>query len=434
MGLGLSHYIPYVVYILVFVISVLAIFYRVELGLFFLVPLSPLQSIWYRLWDFPLGTSLVDIVVIAMLIGWFIQKKESINLRKNSVILVLILVTFAGLFIGSDGFPLSLSNPYLKIWKNFIMMPLLYYITLHNIRDEKNIKILLFLMAFTMLAQDVSFHSSFQYFKSDHYSHKDRISTFEDLGPNEMASFMIQATMVLVGLWLSYKQRLSRYFVGIVIIANSYVILYSYSRAAYMAFLVTLFAFGVLKYRSLLIILVLFLSLWTSVVPVSVTERIQMTEDSSGDLDHAAQVRLDIWKFGLGNFMHNPLGIGFAKFRELGFGEEQNHGRAYDAHNMFVKILTELGAQGLFVFIALYFIGLYSGWSLFKSTSNPFLSGLGLGFIGCVIGNLVCNLFGQDWMLFNVTSYYWVFWALVERAKIIVMENEEFQPLLGLQT
>jgi len=276
------------------------------------------------------------------------------------------------------------------------------------------------LMAFSMLAIDFNFHSTFEFYKSDHYAHSDRISTFEDLGPNEMASFATQGTMMLFGILLVYKHRWARYFIGLVILANSYVILYSYSRGSYFAVSVAVILLGLIKERRILIAVALFGFLWSAVLPSSVVERITMTQQGAGELDHASQVRVDVWNFGIDNFIQNPLGIGFAKFRDLGFGSSENNGRAYDAHNMYVKILTELGVQGLFVFIALYFLSLKSGWNLFKFSSDPFLSGLGLGFVGCVIGNMICNCFGQDWMLFPITSYYWIFWALVERATILV--------------
>lgn len=420
MGLGLTHYIPFIVYICAFVVIFLTIFYRVEYGLFFLVPLIPLQPIWFKLFEYPLGKDLLDFLIIALLIGWFIRKKQNSEKTPNFFpIFLLIIISFSGLFIGANEFSLNLDNPYFRFWKNFIIMPILYLITFNNIREEKYIKILIFLMTLSMLANDFYFRNTFEWFKSEHFYQKGRISTFEDLGPNEMASFVSQGTILLLGIWLTYKHKWSRYWIGFVILANFYVILYSYSRGSYLAVLAACIFLGLIKERRILFALLLVIVLWTSILPNSVVERINMTQNEQGELDHASQVRIDVWYEGLNSFAQNPLGIGFAHYQSLGFGDTGKR----DAHNMFVKMIVELGIQGLSIYILLYLLGIRSGWNLYRTADNGLFKGLGLGFIACIIANIVCNLFGQDWMLFSVTTYYWVFWALVERARVITQER-----------
>lgn len=428
MGLGLTHYIPYMIYMGVFVVAFLTMFYRVELGLFFLVPLTPWQSIWFKLWEFPLGTRLIDILMVALLIGWFLRKKQdSEKTPFLGVILLLIIITFSGLFIGANEFPLRLSNPYFKEWKNFIYMPLLYLITVNNIREERHMKILLFLMALSMLANDFYFKTTFKWIDTYHFSNKERTSIFIDLGPNEMASFVSQGTMFLLGIWLTYKEKWSWRIIAIagIILANFYLIIYSYSRGAYLAVLISLLFFGLIKNRKILLIVGLLFVVWTSVLPTSVVERINMTQNQEGQLDNASEVRLLVWREGLNTFASNPLGVGFDRFKSQGLGDTGKR----DAHNMFIKMLVELGIQGLGIYILLYILGLRSGWSLYKSGDNEFLSGLGLGFMACVLTTIITNSFGQSWLLFTVTSYYWVFWALVARANIIVRERAEIHAL-----
>src|SRR5580692_12395488 len=58
------------------VLAVLAsIFWRPVVGIFYLAPLIPLQTMRYRLNDFPLGASVVSIVLLAVAIGILRRKR-----------------------------------------------------------------------------------------------------------------------------------------------------------------------------------------------------------------------------------------------------------------------------------------------------------------------------------------------------------------------
>jgi hypothetical protein len=52
---------------------VFILFWRSGLGLYFLVPLLPLQNVLYRVHQYPGGKDLVDILVAAMIIGWVVR-------------------------------------------------------------------------------------------------------------------------------------------------------------------------------------------------------------------------------------------------------------------------------------------------------------------------------------------------------------------------
>ncbi len=414
MGLGLTKFVPIIVYFAVYIIIFIAALHRVEFGLLFLIPLTPWQSIWYKLWIFPLGTRLIDLIMASLLIGWYLQNKnnllESSNIYKPLV--YLFIVTFLGLFINANSFPLDINNPYFKFWKNFIYMPLLLIITYNTLTKEKYILCLVYLMALSMLANDFYFYTTFKWYNSEHFYHQMRISTFKDLGPNEMASFTTQGTVFLIPLlFVSRIPPFYKILIAVVILGNLYQILYSFSRGAYLAFFSSFLIFSFLKKRSLFFILIIFLLSWQILLPNAVVERIKMTEKQEGQLDHASAVRIEVWKEGLHEFLSNPLGKGFAKFRTLGMGDTGHR----DAHNILVKIFVELGIQGFIVLLYLYYISLKDGFRLFKLAKDELYSSIGLGFMLCTISNFICNFFGQDWLLFNVTTYYWVFWAITLR-------------------
>ena len=58
------------------IVAVLAsIFWRPVAGIFYLVPLIPLQTARYRLNEFPLGASVIGIVLLAVAIGVMRRKR-----------------------------------------------------------------------------------------------------------------------------------------------------------------------------------------------------------------------------------------------------------------------------------------------------------------------------------------------------------------------
>ena len=79
---------------------------------------------------------------------------------------------------------------------------------------------------------------------------------------------------------------------------------------------------------------------------------------------------------------------------------------------------------GITIYIYLYYLALRSGWELFRTSKEGPLKGLGLGFTACVITNMAANVTHDNWSYLNLMCFYWVFLALVIRAKKIIELGE----------
>ena len=66
---GLEGYLPYALGAAAILAVLLSLFRRAIFGIYFLVPLLPLQTIRYRLNDLPLGSSIVYVMLLAIGIG-----------------------------------------------------------------------------------------------------------------------------------------------------------------------------------------------------------------------------------------------------------------------------------------------------------------------------------------------------------------------------
>lgn len=446
LGLGLSHYIPTILYAMAIAIALASIFYRVQIGLLFLVPLLPLQNVLDKIYKLPYGHNFVDILIISMLIGWLAQrgnKGERIldKTNLNWPIALYIIITGVGLLRGyfymGTGFEISTEDVRLMDWKNLILSPILCLIAFNNVRDLKWIQILLIAMLVSLFLNDFFFFKQFRWVKTWHYQDDMRIAgVFTYLGPNELGAFFVQYLMIIVGLLLFATRRLVKVLLGILAAFTTYCLIYSFSRAGYLAFIVGILFILLLRSKKLLFVFVLFLFVSPLFLPVSVMERVQMTvlsEDekiemstsappSTGNssnneqtFDQSAQGRFDIWKKAMDMFKSNPaLGAGFRTFIFL-------HG--IDTHNNFIKFLAELGIMGFSIYIYLYYLAFKSGWRLYKIANTGILKGLGLGFATCVIANMICNFTHDNWSYLNLMGFYWVFLALVARARIIVEDD-----------
>ena len=77
LGLELTRHIPLLVYFSGFALVFLAIFYKTEVSFIFLSLLLPLSNLLIRMQSFPFGKDFVDMLLIAILIGWFIHNSTN---------------------------------------------------------------------------------------------------------------------------------------------------------------------------------------------------------------------------------------------------------------------------------------------------------------------------------------------------------------------
>lgn len=419
-GFGLTRYIPYIVYFLWWVVVVISLF-KTEIGLLFLIPILPFQNLIDKLHSFPLGKDLVDILLIAILIGWFFRAKsrEERFIEKtpfNIPILILVILTYIGLWKGAfhlgTEMPIYTSDPRVMNWKNYMIIFLIYFMVVNNIKEKKWIVILVILMAFSILVMNRWFFSTYRWVKTFHFSYKQRLS-LSYLGPNVMAAFFGRYLFILLGFFYFDKSKLRKLLFFIIILCSFYSVIYSFTRSVYLGVLIGLIIFALIKDKRLLIPIVILLIFWNTILPVSVVERINMTVTEEGNLDPSATGRIEIWENSMELFKNNPLlGSGFQVIAFSGW-------KLRSAHNMYVTFLAEMGIIGLALFLYLFYIALKNSWKLYKRSKDNFFKGLGLGVFLSIIVCIVTNFFGDHWTYIQLGGFYWTFLAMTVRANII---------------
>ena len=149
-----------------------------------------------------------------------------------------------------------------------------------------------------------------------------------------------------------------------------------------------------------------------------------MTTEAAEDgavVDSSSQGRIELWQDALDLFMKNPVtGTGFHTYEYLG-----RVGPYRDTHNYYIKVLVETGIVGFILFITLLYRLAMMGFRLFRTSDEPFWSGIGLGFFALVCSAIVVNFFGDRWTYQQVDGFLWVLLGCVIRGQLTVDAKEQ---------
>jgi putative inorganic carbon (HCO3(-)) transporter len=426
MHFGLQGTVPYALYLTGIAAVLLSIFWRPIIGIYYLIPIIPVQTVRYWMMGLPMGQSVIDIVVLAVIIGLLLKGERILTKSPlDYVLLVYAVYTLASLFWGSfylhRPLPLSPADPRLAEWKSYMTMPLLFYLVAATVHDFRQIRIIIVLTMLAVLMVDRGLW--------DTISERDFSNYSEDLrdegsmgyaGVNGLAAFEAQYVTSLLAL-AAFESRRTWWvaYIGLVIF-SALCLMYTLSRAGYAALLVGWLFIGVLQQRKLLALLGIFLITWTAIVPHAVVQRVSMTYDQqSGELEPSAETRLELWHDAMDVVHSSPVvGTGFNTYAYIG------RVRSYtDTHNFYLKVLLETGFLGLFLFLWLLWKLAMLGWKAFRESKAPFVRSLGLGLAGWLACAVVANFLGDRWTYLQVDGYLWIFAGCVCRG--LLLEREE---------
>ena len=428
MGLGilLKQLAPLIIYLIGLGAAFLAVTGKPKWALLVVTVLLPLRNVVDRLHSLPLGTQFIDLLIASMLVGWCINsfsKGKKFNEHALVTIPAIIMIIYLtvsilrGGYYLYGGFSIDASDQRVQDWKNFCMLPMLFWITLNIIDSKKWVIYIFATMCITMVV--MGYYSVNQVLWYSSLESRAKItSTFQFLGPNEVAAFLNQMTVILMGVYFYIKHKRNKMLLLGLILLNMFCIVFMYSRGAYAAFGVGMFILFILKNQKLLIPLILAVMFWQVVLPEKAVERIKETKGKHGQLDESSQRRVAIWDQALDIFSRNPVfGIGYGVFRHLGLD-------LGDTHNIYVKILVEQGVLGMGCFLLVIFSLMAMGFILYQKGDDEFAKGLGLGFAVCMVVLLINNIFGDRWTYFELSAYLWLMAGLVGRS-IVIAKNPE---------
>ncbi len=405
----------YVGAVVTFLVSM---FRKPEFGLYILIALIPLPNLWYQLHPYPYGKDLIDLLFFSVLVGILFVRHGFTKSENGWLLFIFIIVNYVALWNSSFRFslpaPVNADNELMRDWKNYAEMIFLYFLAYNALQNEEQQK-----MAITVVLAILLFIAvrEFRNFTEGAAFSYDRRAEgpfwVVGLGANHMGAFMAEYGAFALGVFLLDDDKKRRLLAGAAAIFSVHPLFFSYSRGAYVAALAAMVAIGLLRSRLVLAAVFALALAWQTLLPVTVVERIEMTEAGGGQLEASAAHRLNLWEHAKQLFDENPLfGVGFG-----GFGYTVPPGETLtDTHSFYMRELSEQGMIGAALFVLVLLRALRSGWQLFRAAQTRFYRGMSLGFIGCMAACIVANVFGDRWSYFVLGGYLFVLWGVVDRA------------------
>lgn len=425
LGLGLLSYIPLIAYLGFWVMCIRSLTGRPLLGFYYMLPFLPYRTMRDHFLDYPLGNNVLTILVVAIIIGAILQGK---HLPKSKLYLVwlifgvfLYISMWYGAALGNAPAPLWLSDNNFTTWKDYMLIPLTFVAAGLVVEDRKAVRTVIIITAITLLFIDRSCLLESMSRTWGAFDENKRDVGPLGYGSNQTAAFLAQFAMFFWGVVQFVKTKKYKLLfyglVGLTIFAT----MYTFSRGAYGALLVSVFVLGALKSRKLLVVAAVFLFTWQVVVPTPVRERIEMTQDSNGQLEASANERVRLWEAAEISILSNPiLGTGFATYQEKSHVDNLR-----DTHNWYVKVLVETGIVGLIIVLVMLQQMMAVSYRLFKKAEDPLYRGLGLGLVLAITACIVANFFGDRWTYLEITGLLWVLVGTALRA----LEFAETEPV-----
>lgn len=427
MGTGIGHYIPLMAYAGFWVMCLLSLTGRPLWGLYYLLPFLPYRTMRDHFADYPLSSQTVTILLVCVLLGAFFKGKRlppsRMYLTWFAFAVYMYLSMWVGVALSNAPPPLWLGDLNFITWKDYLVLPLLLLAASMVVETRQHIRTVIIITAVSLFLVDRSALLESLSHSWAVFDENKRTSGPIAYGPNQLAAFLAQFGMFFWGCATTLKRFKVKLVLYALVALTMVTTLYAFSRGAYIAVLVSVFALAVLKNRKLLIVLAIFLVMWKAIVPAAVSERVNMTKDSHGQLESSAQERVDLWTQSQDLFMHSPiLGIGFSAFA---YGEHTDNLK--DTHNYFVKVLVEMGLIGFVFFSILVYQMVSVAFRVFRKGrgKDPMLEGLGLGFVLAMVSCLVANAFGDRWTYLEINGLLWVLMGSVVRADALLTETSD---------
>jgi len=404
----------------------------------------------------PIKTLTFSLLVIVglMLWGFNVLKKEEFKIIPNPlnipvlsfiIICVLSLIWSNSPFISLKELPLFLAGP------------LLYFIIVNNIYDERQINRII--GAVIIVGGLFGIYGILQYNGIDFLfwvGNVERGKVFGLFGnAGYFAEYLILPLPIAVSLFLVSKNKMIKLILLIGILTMVGAMILTFTRTPYLSLIVSfifmLFLFLVSRGKILFkenkkIFIVIFtaivLIVALFVIPTSlnekgtvlstIKERVSISELGS---EFTSGRRAAIWKYtipmirehlllgsGIGSFKYNSLRYQ-AKFFDQGDNRAlYPYGVADKTHNEYLQLAAELGIIGLIIFIWLIFAYFYYGLKILKREKERYKQGVIIGLMGSVMAFLIDSIF---WFPLHHSFTSSLFWLCLGLLVVMGLKEDE---------
>ena len=390
----------------------------------------------------PIKTLTFSLLVIVglMLWGFNVLKKEEFKIISNPlnipvlsfmILCVLSLIWSNSPFISLKELPLFLAGP------------LLYFIVVNNINNERQINRII--SAILIMGGLFGIYGILQYngidfsFWIGNYGRGKVFGLFGNAG--YFAEYLILPLSIAISLFLVSKNKTIKILLLIGILTMVSTIALTFTRTPYLSlvisFIFMLLLFVISRGKRLfkenkkifiVIFLVIIIIISLIVVPNPLNKPGTVISKIKGGASinqltqgFSIKRRIATWKFTILLIKDHPLlgsGIGTFKYNSLRYqakffdqGDNRTiypYGVADKTHNEFLQLAAELGIIGLIIFIWLIFAYFNYGLKILKREKDKYKQGIIIGLMGSVMAFLIDSIFWFPLHHSFTSSLFWL--------------------------
>lgn len=234
--------------------------------------------------------------------------------------------------------------------------------------------------------------------------------------PNILAGYLVLAISYCVAVFDTFKKarRLRMAMLGIGMLAGLCLV-YTYSRGNWIALAVSILGFCILFNCKGFIPMVVAGALGMAVGGRAVLQR--LSSISADATDTSIALRLSYLESTQAMIEEHPLGVGWYGYRfafpDYNFFLEDKSVIMYHCHNIFLNVWSELGPQGLLLFLVVWGMFIYNAWQLAYHCESLEGRTIGKGYILACLGIAIGGL--TDHIYFNTQMglFFWFLGLLV---------------------
>ncbi|ABP67942.1 O-antigen polymerase [Caldicellulosiruptor saccharolyticus DSM 8903] len=239
--------------------------------------------------------------------------------------------------------------------------------------------------------------------------------------PNVLGSLLAMSIPFVIPFVLYEKSISRRIYYFVVLISMIVCLGFTFSRGAWLAFLVSMILYGFFIDKRVLALLFSIIVLVPIFAP-SILMRILYMLSSQYAKSSARAGRIARWTKAFEILKENLLfGVGFGRFG--GAVAKRNIADAFYVDNFYLKSAVEMGIIGVIIMILTFVMGLLLAARVIKHLKSKELkkigSGILIGLATVLIHNVVENIFEVPMM----TTYFWLFLGFLFALKYIDSEN-----------
>lgn len=318
---------------------------------------------------------------------------------------------------------LSLETSIKAFKGEFINCTVFFYMVANNIKNDEDISILvkaLLIGSFVLAAYGIM----------DFFRHSSGLLTMEyrtgslHQGYEAYAQYIIMVLPFNILGFLYMKDRQERFFLATVLLLNCLALFLTYTRGAWAAFGIELFAAVLLVPKSRVLKTVLAgCVLAGPLIVLSVSPRNLVWHGNEGlrfnvrSPRNTVETRLRMWEGFFHEFSKNPFmpaGYGKSNFKRKYKGDDfidstGDKGDEFEqAHNTFINTAAQLGVQGLIALLFIIYTVLKISWLTMKRSLSGFDRAFGISMLIMTIGFFTANQFAEFY-IDDTSLMFWIF-------------------------